>query len=120
MLTRQVFHPVKDPATGLADDVGYSWSGPYFRAAGKPDACNGERCLGSNMTMCWNENSAPGSDEMMYDTANAKHGIEVMRNASKSEQPFFIALGTHREGGSDCVCVCVCVCVCALIDCVCA
>ena len=49
------------------------------------------------MTMCWNENSVPGGDEMMYDTANAKHGIEVMRNASKSEQPFFIALGIHRE-----------------------
>jgi hypothetical protein len=80
----------------VSAQVGYSWSGPYYRAAGMHDACNGAPCHGSNMTMCWNENTAAGSDEAMYDTANAKHGIEVMRNASKSEQPFFIALGIHR------------------------
>ena len=81
----------------VSAQVGYSWSGPYYRAAGMHDACNGAPCHGSNMTMCWNENTAAGSDEAMYDTANAKHGIEVMRNASKSEQPFFIALGIQMS-----------------------
>lgn len=69
----------------------------YYRAGGAngSDACEGGRCLGSNMTMCWNEN-AQNDDGFFYDNANAKHGVEVMRNASKNTQPFFIAVGIHR------------------------
>lgn len=55
----KVFHPVKDPATGLADDVGYSWSAPYYHPHGG--------CLGSDMAMCWNEN-ANNSDSAFRDT----------------------------------------------------
>ena len=91
----KVFHPVKDPATGLADDVGFSWSGPYFRAPAEPEACEGGHCLGGNMTMCWNENTQE-DDGYYVDTANARHGVAIMRNASKSSQPFFIAVGIHR------------------------
>ena len=47
------------------------------------------------MTMCWNENTQE-DDGYYVDTANARHGVAIMRNASKSSQPFFIAVGIHR------------------------
>lgn len=79
----KVFHPV--PYMGKTDDVaGGSWSAPYFHARG----------LGGNMTMCWNENN--NSESMFVDNKLAANAVEVLRNVSKLNQPFFVAVGLHR------------------------
>jgi iduronate 2-sulfatase len=92
----KVFHPVKDPATGLPNDVGFSWTAPYFaQGASAPQS----------MAMCWNERGngttdAPcngGPHTCTADGTIAAHGVALLQNASKyPDVPFFIAVGIHR------------------------
>ena len=92
----KVFHPVKDPATGQANDVGFSWTAPYFSSG--PSAPQ-------SMAMCWNErgngtHDAPctgGPHSCTADGTIAAHGVALLQNASNyPDVPFFIAVGIHR------------------------
>lgn len=83
----KIFHPVQ--YMNHTDDIaGGSWSAPYYHAQG----------LGTNMSMCWNENE--NSQDMFIDNKLAAHGVATLTNVSAQQkatgQPFFVAVGLHR------------------------
>lgn len=92
----KVFHPVRDPKTGEIDDVGYSWTEPYYHAHAK---------YGSNMSMCWTERGPEADESLFIDSMVADHAVETLRNISRqrreaapsnTDSPFFVAVGLHR------------------------
>ena len=95
----KIFHPVRDPRTGKIDDVGYSWTAPYYHA---------NMTLGSNMKQCYTQRPDSIPEALFGESMLAQHAVDTLRNISAARRalsgadaapattPFFVAVGFHR------------------------